>query len=882
VNPSVSVEFHPDDSLSPDQQHRLARILDKYLVGLEKGMPLSAEQLIGEHPELADQLRTYLDGLELLQDAAVGFGGAESDESLGDDDRGDQKRLGDFELLREIGRGGMGVVHEARQISLDRRVALKVLPFAAVLDSKQIARFKNEAQAAAQLDHPNIVPVYAIGTDRGVHYYAMQYIDGQPLDAAIRELRDRAKRARRLIAELNSCSPISDGSKLENGSTKRSILTKHASDSAEYFQTVARLGIQAARALNAAHEYGIVHRDVKPSNLLLDSQGKLWVTDFGLARCQSDANLTRTGDVVGTMRYMSPEQAGGRTLEVDHRTDVYSLGVTLYELLTLCPAVRGVGGPALLQNIEHQEPRRPRQLNPDLPADLENIVLKAAAKSRADRYRNANELAEDLQRFLDGLPTIARPPSTFDHVRKWTYRHSRLVRAAACFAVVAACILAVCSLLVVRENIETEQALEEAKANLELAEANFRQAREVVDHFGAQLAERLAGIPSAEPIRRALLRDTLEYYQKFVEQASGDPSLEDDIAVTHAKIAALIEQTGRTQDAIAAHRRAESIFSRLAAEQQHVPQHRAQLALCRNNLALVLARTGRTDEARRLFLQAITAHEQLTGENPADAQHAADLALTQNNLGLLCEETGETVEAERRYLAAVTIQRRVSRLRPDDAKLLRNLAGSLNNLSMLYSDIATNDAIRYAGEALQIHGNLVQLRPERHELRHELALAHNNLAALHARLDQADQAISHYQRAVDALEKLTAVAPRMRSFRSDLSVAYNNLGLLRSRLGDHEEATSAFQHALTIQQQLVDENASDPDYLSSLGGVCNNLGMVLLKQDHNERAVEAFSVAAQHQQRAVELAPQVHRYRKFLDKHYVNLHRAQLATERGT
>jgi len=882
VNASLSVDFHSGGSLAPDQQDRLARILDDYLVSLENGMPLSAEQLIGEHPELAEQLRSYLDGLELLQDAAAGFAGSESKVESDGDDCGGLRRLGDFELLREIGCGGMGVVHEARQISLDRRVALKVLPFAAVLDSKQIARFKNEAQAAAQLDHPNIVPVYAIGTDRGVHYYAMQYIDGQPLDAAIREMRNRAKRTRRPHATLDLCSPPSDRSSQGNGSTNRTILTEHTSDSAEYFRTVARLGIQAARALNAAHEYGIVHRDVKPSNLLLDSQGKLWVTDFGLARCQNDANLTRTGDIVGTMRYMSPEQAGGRSVEVDHRTDVYSLGVTLYELLTLCPAVRGDGGPALLQNIERQEPRRPRQLNPDLPVDLENVVLKAAAKSRADRYKCANELAEDLQRFLDGLPTIARPPSTFDHVRKWTCRHSRLVRAAACFAVVAACILVVCSLLVVRENIETEQALKEAKTNLELAEANFRQARETVDRFGAQLAERLSGIPSAEPIRRALLRDTLEYYQKFVEQASGDPSLEDDIAVTHAKIAALIEQTGRTQDAIAAHRKAESIFERLAAEQQHAPQHRAQLALCRNNLGLLLARTGKTDEARRLFLQAIGTHEQLASEDADDAQHAADLALTQNNLGLLCEKIGETVEAEQRYLAAVKIQRSHSNLRPGDAKLLRNLAGSLNNLSMLYSDLATNDAIRYASEALQIHGDLVQLCPERHELRHELALAHNNLAALHARLDRADQAISHYEQAVDALEKLTTVAPRVRSFRSDLSVACNNIGLLQSRLGDHAEATSSFQHALTIQRQLVDENASDPDYLSSLGGVYNNLGMVLLKQEDNEKAVEAFSLAAHHQQQAVELAPQVHRYREFLDKHHVNLHRAQRETERGT
>ena len=224
---------------------------------------------------------------------------------------GDERRLGDFRLIREIGRGGMGVVYEASQISLGRRVALKVLPFAAVLDSRQIARFKHEAQAAAQLEHPNIVSVFAIGVERGVHYYAMQYIEGQSLDRALAEMRPAACSAPDRGAggvEADVCP-----------STSSSLLTAKSTRRRDYFQTVARLGIQAAEALHAAHEHGVVHRDIKPSNLLLDADGKLWVTHFGLARCQTDATLTRTGDVVGTMRYMSPEQAMGQSALVDHR-----------------------------------------------------------------------------------------------------------------------------------------------------------------------------------------------------------------------------------------------------------------------------------------------------------------------------------------------------------------------------------------------------------------------------------------------------------------------------------------------------------------------------------------------------------------------------------
>ena len=203
MNQSLSADLSFDDSISPAQQEQLAAILDSYLVSLESGAPLDSDELIAEHPELAVQLRAYLGGLQLLQDAAAGFAGGEEESARNAQPSG-PRRLGDFELLEEIGRGGMGVVYRARQVSLNRQVALKVLPFAAVLDSKQIARFKNEAHAAAQLHHPNIVPVHAIGQERGVHYYAMQYIDGQPLDEVIRELREQAKKRR---TRSNSTTP---------------------------------------------------------------------------------------------------------------------------------------------------------------------------------------------------------------------------------------------------------------------------------------------------------------------------------------------------------------------------------------------------------------------------------------------------------------------------------------------------------------------------------------------------------------------------------------------------------------------------------------------------------------------------------------------------
>ena len=335
---------------------------------LDAGVPPHGEALIEAHPDLAEVLRAYVTQLDQLHDMAAGFAAppksADSSAILQDGEVA-LMQLGDFVLEREIGRGGMGVVYEARELSLQRRVALKVLPFASVLDAKQIARFRNEAQAAAQLHHPHIVPVFAVGIDRGVHYYAMQLVEGRPLDQVIEELRESPRQP----AEGRREGPQSVSSEVGHEqpgepSTEPSYLRQRSRDGATYFQAIAQLGVQAAEALHAAHEFGIVHRDIKPSNLLLESHGKLWVTDFGLARFRHDGTLTRSGDIVGTMRYMSPEQAAGHTALVDHRSDIYSLAATMYELLTLRPAIDGTTAAQLLRAIDQHEPPRLTRVRP--------------------------------------------------------------------------------------------------------------------------------------------------------------------------------------------------------------------------------------------------------------------------------------------------------------------------------------------------------------------------------------------------------------------------------------------------------------------------------------------------------------------------------------
>jgi WD40 repeat protein/tetratricopeptide (TPR) repeat protein len=396
---------------------RVIAAVDEYLVALEAGQVPDRFKFLSRYPaEVAAALGDCLDAVELVRAAGP---------ELESRSAGRPAALGDFRLVREVGRGGMGVVYEAEQISLQRRVALKVLSLAGGLDSRQLQRFRIEVQAAAGLHHSNIAPVYAVGCERGIHFYAMQFIDGPSLAAVIDNLREPARAApaaasTRPEAVLSTASPA---------------------DSRERFLTAARLGIEAADALDHAHQQGVVHRDVKPANLLLDSTGRLWVVDFGLARLQRDAGPTLTGDLVGTLRYMSPEQALARRTIVDHRTDIYSLGVTLYELLTLTPAFPGEERPALLRQIAEEEPPAPRRLAPAVPADLETVILKAMAKEPAERYATAKDFADDLRRFLEDRPIEARRPHLGQRCRRWGRRHRPLVAALATSAAVLVVVL---------------------------------------------------------------------------------------------------------------------------------------------------------------------------------------------------------------------------------------------------------------------------------------------------------------------------------------------------------------------------------------------------------------------------------------------------------
>ena len=397
----------------------LGRLADELVAARNRGEPQDVEQLAAQYPEIADVIRQTFPAMLLLREPHIA--NSTSTELL----HGDE--LGDFRLIRELGRGGMGVVYEALQRSLGRRVALKVLPLAGMLDERRLRRFQNEAHAAAALQHPHIVPVYGVGCERGVHYYAMQLIQGVSLAEVVVQLRI-SDRGLRIEA---SCNITSNQSAIRNSQSEiatrphAALSTLKTERPGEYFRTVARLGIQAAEALAYAHREGVIHRDIKPSNLLIDESGKLWIADFGLARVHAGGELTLSGDLLGTLRYMSPEQLTDNKV-VDQRTDVYSLGLTLYEMLVGGVAFADVPRELLAQKILSEDPRPPRSADASIPLDLETIILRATAKDRDARYQSAEDLAAELTRFLDCKPILARRPTRVQRLRYWGRRNRAL------------------------------------------------------------------------------------------------------------------------------------------------------------------------------------------------------------------------------------------------------------------------------------------------------------------------------------------------------------------------------------------------------------------------------------------------------------------------
>ncbi len=399
-----------------DDRDPLDMLAEEFADRLRRGEHPSVSAYAAAHPEHAAELQELLPAVAQME-MLKRFRGPAAAPSLPD-------RLGDFRIVRELGRGGMGVVFEAVQESLGRSVALKVLARHAQLEPGRRERFVREAQAAAKLHHTNIVQVFGVGEQDGLPYYVMQLIPGCGLHAVVGEWRARAGKAASAHRETVAKNPGTEPDAASGPATAGGEV--RAPNSGDW-RFVAEVGLQTANALHYAHKHGVLHRDVKPANLILDGE-TVWVADFGLAKLMNADGLTATGDILGTLQYIPPECLAGNA---DARSDVYGLGATLYELLTLEPPYAMDSPARLIMQVADSDPPPPRELNPNIPRDLETIVLKAMAREPRARYATAGELADDLQAFLEDRPIKARRTTALFRAWRWCRRNPAVASLAA-------------------------------------------------------------------------------------------------------------------------------------------------------------------------------------------------------------------------------------------------------------------------------------------------------------------------------------------------------------------------------------------------------------------------------------------------------------------
>jgi tetratricopeptide (TPR) repeat protein len=714
-----------------------------------RGEHPSVSDYVARYPHLAADIRTLLPPVAMMEQLRR----KKQAEVVGDRQARPLERVGDYRIVSEIGRGGMGIVYEATQESLGRRVALKVLPQHALLNPKKLERFEREARAAARLHHTNIVPVFGVGEYDGLHYYVMQLIEGQGLHEVIANLREEA-------AHAVGCP----------------------------MERAARMILQAAEALDYAHRQGTLHRDIKPANLLVDHQDAVWITDFGVAKAIGAAagsegggqgQLTDTGDLVGTMQYMAPECYQGHA---DARSDVYSLGLTLYELLTLEPPYTESNPAMLLKQISERDPLRPRLVNPAIPRDLETIVLKAIAREPGHRYQTAKALAEDLECFLADRPIQARRITPLEHAWRWGRRNRALAGLTATallsllLAIVAGWTGYARTRLALegeaRKSAEAEAASRRAEENVNLSLQAFEEIfnnRVIQDltppdrlaFLDPAVARRRApGPPPAGPRLgavgedAALLHSVLMFYDQFAERNATNSRLQKEAAKAHRRVGDLQQWLGQSVKADAAYRRAAAIYERLAVDFPMVPEYRYELmeTYARSRPASTDREVLREMESRLLHARALG--EELIQAPAAPPAYTASLARALCKLGSVLQQQDRAQEAETTYR-----------------------------------------------EALRLLDSLTMRPPPLTSLPQDRAMARYLLANLLLQKDRPQQARPLLETAIADLETRLPTAPGFRMASPLRTALYQSLAIVWKRLGQPAQAAEAARKAEQLAQR---------------------------------------------------------------------------------
>jgi serine/threonine protein kinase len=851
------------------ERHPVDQLADEFVASYRRGERPSIADYARRYPDLATELEELLTALMLMEE----HGPAAESRSGDDDDKldatgGMPDRLGEYRILREIGRGGMGVVYEAVQESLGRHVALKVLPATPLTDSIRLKRFQREGQAAARLHHTNIVPVFGVGESDGVRYYAMQFIAAQSLDKVIEEVRQLRGSPRTPIAGTTV-----DRRPAESSTAGLST----QSDSPRYYRSVAQMGEQIAEALAHAHRQGILHRDIKPANLLLDARGTAWITDFGLATGEGMEELTNTGDVVGTLRYMAPERLQGKG---DGRADVYGLGLTLYELLTLRPAFDAPDRAALVRQIADANPVHPRKLDPRIPRDLETIVLKACAREPSRRYAMAGELAEDLRRFLANRPIEARRTPWWEQAWRWCRRNPGIATGSA---------LALAALLVglgvslwqwrraddsarhAKENAtQADKNRREAEASAVQAEKDFELAFQAID----QMLERVGFVHlEAEPLmdqtRRALLEDTVRFYQDLLRGREGNPRTRFAVARAHSRLGQIhawmknVEEMKRHQDCALA-----IVSHLLVAEPDRLEYLDLEASLYLQR-AWLRHSTRQIPDAEADYRRSLEGWGKLAAERPDQPNYRLGRVRTLLPFGGLLREKSRLPEAELAFRQALAI---AEGLPETDHRRSEVLGDANDRLAQLLNDVGKlEESEQRRRLALEHYERCARANAgPRHQ--HDLAKCLAEWAHLLAREPaKREHAEKMYERSLAMSERLAAAFPDAPHIRDQLATTSIWIGLLHQTNGRPKEAEAAFERAVTLWKDLVAQFPDSTAHRVNYGNALHNQAMKLRGRQENQKARALFEEAIGHQESALENTPNQSTSLEFLGNHYREL-----------
>jgi eukaryotic-like serine/threonine-protein kinase len=735
--------------------------------------------------------------------------------------------LDGYEVLAMVGRGGMGRVFKARQKALGRIVAIKMLLDAG--DDRLIARFHAESQAVARLQHPNIAQVFETGQVHGQPFLVLEFVDG--------------------------------------GS-----LVQHLAGKPQPSFEAARLVETLARAMEHCHQHGIIHRDLKPGNILLAADGAPKITDFGLAkRLHENSNLTRTGEVLGTPSYMAPEQASGVTTQLGPGVDVYALGAILYEMLTGRPPFQGLDPVQTLMMVLTMDPVAPTRLLPRLPRDLETICLKCLEKSPRKRYANAVALADDLRRFIDGKPIVARPVSMSERAWKWTKRRPAmaaflmLLCASTCGLIAASIqiyttnhtldttnrelettnkrldtsnqMLGTANLALQStnhkldtSNRQLESANEQLKSSMRETEDSLFQAHLAIDHFLVRLSDKLAPLPQLDEVRRESLEDARKIYAKLAKIRAGDPERTSYLADALGKLGAINSDLGRLDDAAAAYRQALALHTDLQKQEPDVPHHRRGHANTLLNLANLEQKRGKLDKAESLVRAALAEIKPLLGDDEPTTLEGASSMYTTLGVAMqaksrLASERGDQAEAMTDLTEAAAAHEAALKLRkqwldkePDSNDAKNAVAASLSNTAtVLLSRKQPEKAVEALAEAEKMLA--AQTSPKQRFL---LGQVQANRAVSYEILKKSKESEAMHAAAIKTFDALVADYSTVPAYRFALARGRLNLARHFWERQRVQEAQPEIRLAGPIFDRLVREFPDNQQY-RSFQKLCQNV-----------------------------------------------------------